>query len=186
MTTKVPRLALALWLWCVVFARAQESEPTSANQRVVGSTARTAGQGYSHKETSRHLANFDHRRWDVKDDETKRFVHLNGPQIFTHAWVHRAGPISTLETTIQPQIGKVKASTPIGEITLDEWIADGTVDGYLVLHRGKIVFEQYPRMRPFDKHHWWSVRKGMVGTVVAMLEDEGKVDARRSIDTYMP
>jgi CubicO group peptidase (beta-lactamase class C family) len=153
---------------------------------MAGSTARTAQQGYSHKETLWHLANIDHRRWDVKADETLRFLHLNGPQFFTHAWVHRAGPISTLETDIRKEIGSVKADTPIGEITLDDWIEDGTVDGYLVLHRGRIVFEQYPRMRPFDKHHWWSTRKGLVGTLVAMLEDEGKVDVTQGVETYVP
>ena len=115
-----------------------------------------------------------------------RFLHLNGTQFFTHAWVHRAGPISTLETKLQPEIGKVRADTLIGAVTLDKWIADGTVDGYLVLHRGQIVFEQYPRMRPFDKHHWWSVRKSLVGTLIAMLEDEGKIDVNHAVETYVP
>jgi CubicO group peptidase (beta-lactamase class C family) len=182
------RLSLAVSFLSVLplATKAQDQKQPSDAQKIVGSTARTAGQGYSQAETLGHLANFDHRRWDVKNDETKRFVHLNGPQIFTHAWVHRAGPISMLQTDVQPQIGKVRASTPIGNITLDQWIADGTVDGCLVLHHGKIVFEQYPRMRSFDKHHWWSTRKGLVGTVIAMLEDEGKVDVKRSVENYIP
>jgi hypothetical protein len=167
-------------------ARAEDTEQGSLAQPIVGSTARTAGQGYNHKETLWHLANIDHKRWDVKADETMRFLHLNGAQFFTHAWVHRAGPISTLPTGIRKEIGSVKADTPMGQFTLDEWIADGTIDGILVLHRGKIVFEQYPRMRSFDKHHWWSVRKGLVGTMVAMLEDEGKVDVKRAIENYVP
>ena len=108
---------------------AQDTEQRVDAQPIVGSTALTAGKGYSQTETRGHLANFDHPRWDVKDDETKRFSHLNGLQIFTHAWVHRAGPISMLQADDQPRIGKVKASTPIGNITLDQWIADGTVDG---------------------------------------------------------
>ena len=125
MFTIILRITLALLLWGASFplARAQDTDQSSAVQPIVGSTARTAQQGYSHTETLRHLANFDHKRWDVKDDETKRFVHLNGPQLFTHAWVHRAGPISTLETNYQKQLGSVKASTPIGEITLDQWLA---------------------------------------------------------------
>jgi CubicO group peptidase (beta-lactamase class C family) len=188
MFTIILRITLALLLWGASFplARAQDTDQGSAVQPIVGSTALTAQQGYSHTETLRHLANFDHKRWDVKDDETKRFVHLNGPQLFTHAWVHRAGPISTLEANYQKQLGSVKASTPIGETTLDQWLANGTVDGYLVLHRGQIVFEQYPRMRSFDKHHWWSTRKGLVGTLVAMLEDEGRIDVQRSVESYVP
>jgi CubicO group peptidase (beta-lactamase class C family) len=170
----------------ILLASEQDPAPDSSVEPIVGSTARTAHQGYSHQETQGHLADIDHKRWDVKSDETMRFLHLNGPQYFNHAWVHRAGPISALETNIQKQIGNVKANTPIGEITLDQWIADGTVDGYLVIHRGQIVYEQYPRMRPFDKHHWWSVRKGLVGTVIAMLEDEGRIDVKQGIETYIP
>ena len=44
----------------------------------------------------------------------------------------------------------------------------------------------YPRMRPFDKHHWWSTRKGLVGTLVAMLEDEGRIDVQQSVESYVP
>jgi len=86
---------------------AQDRQQQEADPAIVGSTDRTAAQGYSHTETLWHLANIDHRRWDVKSDETMRFLHLNGPQFFTHAWVHRSGPISALETDIQEEIGKV-------------------------------------------------------------------------------
>lgn len=153
---------------------------------LVGSTAQTAATGYSYLETLGHLANVDHRRWDLKSDETMRWLHINGPQYFNHAWVHRDGPISSLETQIDSTIGGVKADTILGEISLNDWVTEGTVDGYLVIHRGKIVYEQYPRMRSFDKHHWWSVRKGLVGTVVAMLEDAGQVDVSQPIETYIP
>lgn len=167
-------------------AEAHDTEPGSDTQPIVGSTDRSAAKGYSLHRTRWHLADIDHPRWDVKADETMRFLHLNGPQFFTHAWVHRAGPISALARNLQPELGDVKAKTAVGEITLDKWIADGTVDGYLVLHRGQIVFEQYPRMRQFDKHHWWSVRKSLVGTLIAMLEDEGIVDAKNPVETYVP
>lgn len=180
-------LATVVLLFLCASSKAQVAESKGDATKVVdGSTDRTAAKGYSHKETLWHLANIDHRRWDVKADETMRFLHLNGPQFFTHAWVHRAGPISTLETRANEEIGRVRADTHIGELSLDDWIEQGTVDGYLVIHRGQIVFEKYPRMRPFDKHHWWSVRKALVGTVIAMLEDEGKVDVRRSVENYVP
>lgn len=73
-----------------------------------------------------------------------------------------------------------------GNYSLDEWIKRGTVDGFIVIHRGEVAFEAYPRMRSFDKHHWWSVRKALVGTLVAMLEDEGKVDSSSPVETYIP
>jgi len=175
-------------IMCIVAALLLSAFPQESDgaPQIVGSTARTASEGYSHTETLWHLANIDHRRWDVKADETMRWLHLNSPQFFKHAWVHRAGPISALQTKINEDIDSVKVDTFLGEISLEQWIAEGTVDGYLVIHQGQIVFEQYPRMRPFDKHHWWSVRKGLVGTLVAMLEDTGQVDVKKAIETYVP
>ena len=51
---------------------------------------------------------------------------------------------------------------------------------------GKIVYEKYPRMRPVDKHIWWSVSKSVAGTIVGLLEEQGKVDVTRPIETYIP
>ena len=178
--------AVALGLAAVGLSPAQDAVDATAESQIVGSTDRTAAQGYSQTESRWHLANIDHKRWDVKADETLRWLHLNGPQFFTHAWVHRDGPISALDTKIEEEIGRVKADTILGEMSLDDWIRDGTVDGYLVIHRGKIVFEQYPRMRSFDKHHWWSTRKGLVATMIAMLEDQGKVDTSKGVENYVP
>ena len=153
---------------------------------IVGSTSSTAAEGYSQSQTRWHLGNIDHSRWDVKNDETKRWLHLNGPQFFTHSWVHRDGPISELKENLVPTIGKTAASTIVGDISLDDWIKKGTVDGFLVIHRGEIAFEEYPRMRSFDKHHWWSVRKSLVGALIGMLEDKGKIDTSKGVENYVP
>ena len=151
-----------------------------------GSTSTQAASGYSDEETRRLLADFDHRRWDLKADETMRFSHLNGPQLFSHAWVHRDGPISELPAAERPELAAVRAMTPLGDLSLSDWIETGTVDGFLVLREGVVVFESYPRMRSFDKHHWWSVRKALVGTVVAILEDAGVLDVNQPIEAYLP
>ena len=153
---------------------------------IVGSTDRSAAKGYGLSQTRWHLGNIDHRRWDVKSDETMRFLHLNGPQFFTHAWVHRAGPVSKLPVDLDATIGSITAATHIGKLSVNDWIDRGTVDGFLVIRNGRIILERYPRMRPFDKHHWWSVRKALVGTIIAMLEDEGKVDVQQPVQVYVP
>lgn len=62
------------------------------------------------------FSNLGHSRWDVKADETMRWLHLNGPQFFTHAWVHREGPISSLKMNLNPKIGQVKAETIVGQL----------------------------------------------------------------------
>ena len=71
----------------------------------------------------------------------------------------------------------------MGELTLDEWVA-GHLDGCIVIHRGKIAYEKYPRMRPYDKHIWWSMAKSVAGTIVGLLEEEGLVDVNNPVETY--
>ena len=87
-----------------VTTEAQDTEQSFDTPPIVGSTDRGAAEGYSLQRTRWHLADIDHPRWDVKADETMRFLHLNGPQFFTHAWVHRAGPISALTKELQPEL----------------------------------------------------------------------------------
>ena len=57
--------------------------------------------------------------------------------------------------------------------------------GVLILHKGDIVFEAYPRMKPHEKPIYWSVAKSFVGVLVRMLEEAGQIDVSRPIDEYI-
>jgi CubicO group peptidase (beta-lactamase class C family) len=56
----------------------------------------------------------------------------------------------------------------------------------VILHRGKIVFEDYPRMQPYERPIYWSVSKVLVSAVVSILEDRGRVEIDKPIETYIP
>ena len=57
------------------------------------------------------------------------------------------------------------------KVKLAEYISgDNGIDGFIVLHHGRVVYEAYPRMRPEDKHLLMSVTKAFVGTTVGILE----------------
>jgi CubicO group peptidase (beta-lactamase class C family) len=56
----------------------------------------------------------------------------------------------------------------------------------VVVHRGAIVFERYPRMRADDRHLSFSVTKAFVGTLVALLEGEGRLDLSQPVTRYLP
>lgn len=162
----------------VFLAAAANGSPTNTDS--------TASQGYSWHDSLWYHVDVNRDNWDIAHDENQRFIHLNTPQFFQLAWIHRKGQVSELELALNPEIGRVKTKTVNGKMTLDEWLENPSVDGYIVIHRGKVVFEKYPRMRPLDKHDWWSTSKSVTGTLVAMLEDEGKVDVSKPIETYIP
>lgn len=72
------------------------------------------------------------------------------------------------------------------ETTLDEICTSKAINGVIVLHRGKIVYEQYPDMKPNDRHITASIAKSFVGTVIANLADEGRLHEQDSITKYLP
>lgn len=127
--------------------------------------------------------------WD-NGGALSRFVYLHPSEFFPTAVIERTGPVSQLAYELNPDIGAhetewVDASGRTA--TIDELVADDPgLDGVIVLHRGRIVYEAYPRMRPTDKHLLMSVTKAVVGTAVGILEDRGVIDLGEPIDTHIP
>jgi CubicO group peptidase (beta-lactamase class C family) len=71
------------------------------------------------------------------------------------------------------------------ETSLDQ-ICDGKqINGVIVLHKGEIVYERYPEMEPADRHFLGSVSKSFIGTVIAHLADEGKLNEQDPIGKYL-
>ena len=142
-------------------------------------------KGYTQTQIRALYARYSLKEWALDSDrDMSRFVYLNLPRFFPHAVIQRAGPISPLQSAPDPDIGKTSAKTYAGEMTLDAWAA-GHLDGCIVVRDGKIIYETYPRMRPNDKHIWWSVSKTFTGTAVGLLEEQGLVDVEQPIETYI-
>jgi CubicO group peptidase (beta-lactamase class C family) len=116
-----------------------------------------------------------------------RWMHLNAQQIFPTANVYRHGPVRELDHTLTDEIGAVLIDIPAGPMPFDEFIASdhSTAMGVVILHKGKIVFEQYPRMKDYEKPIYWSVAKVMPATIIRMLEEEGRIDVGKPIDHYI-
>ena len=105
-----------------------------------------------------------------------------------YAWQHisqyqytqqvlRDGPIHELPEKIDPSIGRLRIEYSDKTVkSVDDYFDTSTMDGLVVLHKGNLMFERYKAMRPFDKHVWFSCSKIIVGTALALLEHEGKVD----------
>jgi CubicO group peptidase (beta-lactamase class C family) len=83
-------------------------------------------------------------------------------------------------------VAEFVATTQGGKVSLSDYAKASTLDGVLVLHRGKIVFEAYPRMRRVDLHNYMSVSKTLAATLIAILEDRGQIDVRKPVDAYLP
>lgn len=97
------------------------------------------------------------------------------------------GPVSSLES--QPlDLGGLLFEVG-GDRTLDlaTWMEESRTDSFLVLHRGRIVYERYLHgMRPYLPHQMFSVTKSFVGTLVLLLAEEGRIDLGQAVANYLP
>ncbi|WP_438979164.1 serine hydrolase [Polynucleobacter sp.] len=77
-----------------------------------------------------------------------------------------------------PEIGKVEAETAYGKLSLDDFVTSpkSFIQAFIVAHKGKVVYELYPGMKPTDSHLWASTAKPIAGLLIEQLVDEGKID----------
>ncbi len=121
-------------------------------------------------------------------DETVYFAMNAGELLRTSPLPVRQRTMPLAENPM-PGIGKIKAKTiGFGTLTLDEFLAkpETYTQACIVIHRGKVVYEKYPRMRPKDYHVWMSNSKTLASLVIDLLISEGKIDENQTMGTYVP
>ena len=124
--------------------------------------------------------------WD-KGGALSHWVYTHVSEVSPSALIRRSGAIVDLPVQIRPEIGALKLTRPDGsEQTLDQYINNGAVDGCLVVHAGKIVYEKYPTIQRDDLHIIMSVTKAFVLTALAILEDQGKIDLEKPVENFLP
>ena len=125
--------------------------------------------------------------WTVNgEDMLWNFKNLN--KIFPTNTVYRNGPVKDLRLNVSTSIAKTNISTPSGPMTFERFLHSdlSTAISVVIVHKGEIVYEKYPRMKPHEKPVFWSVAKVFTATLVAILEEQNKVDTTLPIDFYLP
>jgi len=102
------------------------------------------------------------------------------------ATVARKGPVSLLLYTPTPEIGKVIVTNTPDSLNLEEYIRRSHLQAIIVVYKGNIVYERYPRMRQEDRHLYFSVTKTLAGVAIALLEDDGKIKLDDTVGKYLP
>ena len=72
-------------------------------------------------------------------------------------------------------------------MTWEQSLAANYTDGIVILHRGKLVYERYfGALGEHGQHMAMSVTKSFIGTLGAMLVEEGVLDPKASVTHYVP
>ena len=123
-----------------------------------------------------------------KGSDMTAFAYLNISEIIPTTLIGRGpGPVSELKSDPMPQIADVVATTDLGTMPLSKAMADprSRMQAFMVLHKGKIVYETYPGMPSDSKHVWASSSKTITGLLIHMLVSERLVDLNAPMSKYL-
>jgi len=122
-------------------------------------------------------------------NEDSIYYNLNIPSFFKTRVVPPTDEFSVLERAIQPDLLNLTFTAHDGTTTppLKEYlVGPRQVQAMMMAHKGKVVFETYPGMNPNDIHVWMSASKTTAGLMIAILADEGRVDLKKPVSSYVP
>jgi len=132
--------------------------------------------------------------------QDKRVTKANAFQLPNLRWAFR----HTRETSPTAGIARASAalalpSGPVADlddvafeldgrrIKLSSYLHDTYTDGFIVLHKGVVVYERYlDSFGPRQHHIWASMTKSITGLIAAMLIDEGRLDPHAKLASYVP
>jgi len=126
--------------------------------------------------------------WWMVRGEQMAWMHRNAHQLFPTVNVYRDGPVRELKHNRMEVIADFPVETPQGTLRFEDFLYDdqSTALGVVILHKGQVVFESYPRMKDYEKITYWSTVKVFAGTIIRLLEERGEVDVSKPIEFYVP
>ncbi|MGB3468236.1 MAG: serine hydrolase [Cyclobacteriaceae bacterium] len=133
-----------------------------------------------------HKHIYESGKWTVGGDK-ERYFYLNSSEILNHSFILRSDTPKILEETPREDVKNFVIKTDLkkgGGLSLNDYIQQVEVNGLIIIHKGKIVFEGYPRMFPTDLHTHLIITQVFVGTSIAILEERGLIDTSKPIDHY--
>jgi len=124
--------------------------------------------------------------WDTPPFNRWSFCHVR--EVLPTTRVHRGrGPRSVLAEAPRP-LDRVTFTQGDGrELTVGEWLDENYTDGFIVLWRGRVLFERYLNaMTPATVHLSQSVAKSFVCAAAAALAGQGRIDVDAPVTDHLP
>jgi CubicO group peptidase (beta-lactamase class C family) len=114
------------------------------------------------------------------------FSHIRQLQPTVAVW-RGAGAPSKLPRAERDLDGVTFTDASGARHTFADMLALTYTDGILVMHKGRVVYERYfGALDDHTPHIAMSVTKSFVGTLAAILADEGKLDPSAPVTRYVP
>ena len=144
-------------------------------------------EGFSDEETLKFRRSYTGEDAQ-KQNDVGSYAASHLTEVLPTAVISRKGAVTMLQSTPMPKIANVVATTDLGTMTLGEMMKDprSRFKAIAVVHKGKLVFEEYIGIRPWDITLWASSTKTIVGLLAHQLAEEGRLDLSAPVSNYLP
>ena len=124
-------------------------------------------------------------RWDI-GGKVSQYSFRYMSEFFPVGMINK--PEKTYQFTLQPKksIDNITLKTKSGSISFDDYLKKLHISSFIVLQKGKIVYEKYFSALPEDQQSLQSVSKVITSALITNLNNEKKIDLNQPIDKYIP
>jgi CubicO group peptidase (beta-lactamase class C family) len=122
-----------------------------------------------------------------QDPPFNRWAFQHVRELIPSARIPRGDGLARRLRRAERDLSGIAFATADGEMTVAELLADSYTDGFCVLHRGRIVTEQYfNALTPDTPHLLMSVSKSVTAAVAGVLAGRGQLDVSAQVTDVVP
>ncbi|WP_204115711.1 serine hydrolase domain-containing protein [Shimia biformata] len=129
---------------------------------------------------------FSVANWQSAGDDGV-YVNMHFPSFKPTDIAMPSHPPRELERDIRPELETMTFTREDGSQsdTLHDYVfGENRTQAVMMAHKGKVVYEAFPGMNPWDYHIWMSASKTCVGSLCIILESEGRMDLEKPVTDY--
>jgi CubicO group peptidase (beta-lactamase class C family) len=98
----------------------------------------------------------------------------------------KSGQYTALAQGLRRDLDQISFTFQGAPTTVSAALDRAATDGFLVLHKGRVLAEYYPNLEPARQHILFSVSKSVTGTLTGILVAEGRLDPNAPVTEYVP
>lgn len=126
-----------------------------------------------------------HSRWDAGGSLSKySFRYMS--EFFPVGIINKSSKPYTYHYTPKKSFDKITVGSGSDTLPLESYLKKLHIAGFIVVHKGNIVYEKYFSMLPADRHTLQSVNKVITSTLITSLINDRTIDINQSIEKYIP
>ena len=140
---------------------------------------------YTAKESWMIHDSINQSRWDI-GGRLSHYTFRYMSEFFPVGIIHHSRTPYQFEYSPQKSIDNISVETKSGTLTFEDYLKKLHISGFIVVHKGTIVHENYFSMLPEDQHTLQSITKVITSTLITSLINSQKIDIDQTIEKYIP